>query len=354
MADRDHRTLTLHFQGPLAEGGHVPLLVLAEKLSALQRTLYNIGSSLRGGGRRGSWKGDVTQACQLRLSRVEWSSLEVVAEVAAVTHGLPGVFDLGVDAIQKFEKTVSAVESKDSEALEALYPDFRQRARVAKSLVTLLPEDGEDYDLFIGTSEGERKLDPSLRLVLNQVSRDDVFIVDDEAIRTITGTLVRIEVQTAARQLGLSVNNRLIECHFTPEFEDAVREFIPGSLVEVEGRATLDANGEIVRLEEIIDARTVQLVPLFWRRVVCEHRNFVLQQPIQIDVEFQDDLWIHAFQRLGILAYAPARSESLDDFRTEFAALWDVIAQEDDANLTDDAIALKRRMLELVANVEPL
>jgi len=171
-------------------------------------------------------------------------------------------------------------------------------------------------------------------------------------VQTLTGLLYLIEVATAQRHLGLIVSNRHISCYYSPEYEESVRELIPGSLVEIEGRATLDEQGEVRQIDEILNVRPVQLVPLNWRKVIHGNRRFVLRQQIQIRVNYDDGLWVHEYEPLGIISYASSRSESLEAFREDFAACWDLIAQEDDENLTTDAKEFKEKLLSLVDKVE--
>lgn len=140
-------------------------------------------------------------------------------------------------------------------------------------------------------------------------------------------------------------------CFYPPEFEETVRELIPGSLVEVEGFATLNDRGDVDRIEEIIDVRPIQLVPLYWSRIVY-NRRFILKKPIRILPDVMDGVWVHGYEPLGILAYGRTRSGSLEAFRMEFAVLWDEYAQEEDENLTDDAQELKRAINDLVSSVE--
>jgi hypothetical protein len=347
------RRVSLRIGGPLAEDGRVPLGLLARKLDAVQRVLFNIGSSLHGGGSRGQWKADVVGACELGFVEARFGSLEVVAELPPV-RTLPGLdVDLGADALDRLEGTLEAIHHRDRMALSHLYQDFGQRARVLKSLAPLLPEEGADYDLSISVDDAGVALRPEHRPFVSLAARLDQELPEG-LLRSLTGLLFRVEVSTGARQIGLIVDNRKIRCFYPPDLEDAVKELIPGSLVEVEGRATLDAQDQVDRIEEVLDVRTVQLIPLFWRRVSYGDRVFRLRRAIEIKVDFHEGLWVHEFEPLFLLAYAPTRSESLDALRQHFAAAWDEIALEDDAHLTADARDLKQRLLDVVERVDPL
>jgi hypothetical protein len=74
--------------------------------------------------------------------------------------------------------------------------------------------------------------------------------------------------------------------------------------------------------------------------------------PIACAIEKQDDLLFCEDAHLGIIAYGDTREEVMRDFFNEFSALWDIIAKEEDALLTEDALLLKRRLIELVRKVE--
>lgn len=341
------RQLSVRLSGPLADGGRVPLALVSEKLAALQRLLFNIGSALRGGGKRGSFKSEVLQSCELLFVRSQTGSLELVTEVAAP----PALFDLGVESVDALWATMKALDARDTKSISNLYPDASRRARVLKSIVPLLPEDEADYDLALIRDGQSAALAPSLRPFITRLST--VEQITEGEFRTLTGVLFRIEVGTGQRQLGLMVNNRQIRCFYESDYEEVVRELVPGSVVEIDGLATLDERGEVHQIETVLDARSVQIVPLFWSRVIHGDRVFRLKLPVQIRVDFTDGLWVHELESLGILAYARTRTESLAAFREEFAAVWDAIAGEPDEKLTADAQALKSALLATVEREDP-
>ena len=101
------------------------------------------------------------------------------------------------------------------------------------------------------------------------------------------------------------------------------------------------------------DARTIQLIPLYWQRIVYGNRYFRLRQPLQIRSDFANNLWIYEHEPLGILAFAPTRSEALEALRMDFVSAWDAVAMEADDRLTPDALRLKQLLTELVEREEP-
>jgi hypothetical protein len=353
MPDGNPRLLLLRLEGPLLERSRVPVSLLCEKLQALQRVLFGIGTALRGGGHRGRLRAEVAQACELQFVESRPGSLEVAAELPT-SGALPyPLGDLGLESLDHFDKTLLALGSENSPALAALYPDHAHRARVLNSITPILPEEDGDYDIILTRGSARFPLRKEWREFIGRATREDSRL-PEEAVRTLTGTLFRIEVATGERQLGLLVRNRKIPCFYSLEYEPLIQDLIPGSLVEVEGRVTLGEQGDVQRVEELFDVRAIQLLPLRWGRVDSGNQRFRLRIPIQIAQDFQDGVWVHENEPLGILAYGHSRADSLEAFRSEFAAIWDGIAEEEDSCLTVDARQLKAKLREIVERVEDL
>jgi addiction module RelB/DinJ family antitoxin len=81
-------------------------------------------------------------------------------------------------------------------------------------------------------------------------------------------------------------------------------------------------------------------------------KRFILRKSLQVRVGLEGGVWVYEYEPLGILAHGSSQAEALDAFRTEFASAWEQIAKEDDARLTRDAKALKKRLLSIVNRVE--
>ena len=84
-----------------------------------------------------------------------------------------------------------------------------------------------------------------------------------------------------------------------------------------------------------------------WRR-----QRFILRKSLQVRVGLEGGVWVYEYEPLGILAHGSSQAEALDAFRMEFSSAWEQIAKDDDARLTRDARALKKRLLSVVDRVE--
>lgn len=348
------RSIFVRLVGPLVEDGRIPLRLLAAKVDATQALLFNVATSIRGGGRRGKWRSEVLEACELYLVDTQKQSFGFHAELPTpVRLPLPQMgFDLGLQSLDRLNDTIEALADGDEASLQSYYPDQALRERVLASVLPVLPTDGDDYVIEFGVGrKARRELNPSHRSVVQRLLREHEVPYPDDSVVELTGVLYLIEVETGQRQLGLLVNNRKISCFLPPALEPLARDLVPGSLVEVRGRATF-RNGQVENIEEVYDALPVRTEPLHWKRLVVGGQTFHFHNPIVIDVKFENGLLVHEYAPLGIVAYAKSRRESLDYFRSEFLVLWEEFGLADDSELTRDAIELKGRLRSLVAGVD--
>lgn len=328
--------------------GTVSLEVLSRKVQALQRLLWNIGSALSGGGRRGTWRSEVVQACSLFFVKAEPGSLTIVAQLPDLTL-LSDEIELGAQSLKAMGKTLDAVQKKDIKAVEDAFPDYGQRARILKSLAPLSPEEDAEYKLSVTTVDNVTLLDTTFHHNVAGMIRDEILEIPEQAMRKLTGILYLIEVATGSPRIGVIVNNRQIECHYDRDYEIVIRDLVPGSLVEVEGRAILNDRGDVDNISQIYDITVAEpIMPLNWTRVDYGNRRFILNEQIQISQAYVDGVWLCEFEPLGILAFGVSRHDAVIDFRADFAACWDDIAEDRDENLTVDAQELKRKLKLLV------
>jgi hypothetical protein len=348
---RKDRSLTLRIEGPLSKEGKVPVGLLAAKLQSAQRMLLSIGTAIAGGGSTGKFRETVSRACELDFVEAKKKCLEVTMEIPPPEE-LFEEGDIGLQSLERLSDTLKATEARDRETIEKLYPDRGQRTRVLRATMAMLPEEESDYIVCLSANGEFHKLTENLSEYLSELSRPPESLYFEESIETLTGVLYLIEVETGKRQIGIIREKRHIPCYFPPELEPLVKDLIPGSLVEVKGRVSLTETGQIKEMEEVIDAIQIQLIPLYWSRLTYGDRKFSFSDRLVVSVDFQDGVWSHENENLGILAYGETRAESLDAFKDDFTACWDSIGQEDNRNLTRDAIQLKKKLRRLVKEVE--
>ena len=296
------RRLTLRIDGPLAREGKVPVELLTSKLKSAQRLLNSVGSAIAGGGSTGKYKDSVSRTCRLDFVTASKKCLEVVMEIPPFEE-LFEEDDIGLQALEQFSDTLKAAKTKDRKKIESLYPDRGQRTRVLRAAYEMFPDEESGYEVSMQSNGKLHELTPDIGQFLLEVSQPPEPDYFSESIRTLTGVLYLIKVKRSPQQIGIIVDNRQITCYFPPELEALVEDLIPGSLIEVEGKVTLNDIGKINEVDEVLDARQVQLVPLFWSRLIFGNMKFEFSERLLIIVDFNNGIWSHENEPLGILGY---------------------------------------------------
>lgn len=88
-------------------------------------------------------------------------------------------------------------------------------------------------------------------------------------------------------------------------------------------------------------------------QILSEGRTFRLRNPIDLAIRHRGPYCFIGYELLGIEGYGRNGQEALDSFADVFSATWDAYAVEKDNKLSGDARDLKRKLLGLVAEVEP-
>ena len=89
-------------------------------------------------------------------------------------------------------------------------------------------------------------------------------------------------------------------------------------------------------------------------QIIWEGRKFHLRKPIDLRVRHRGPYCFIGYVAVGIEGHGRNEQEALEAFADVFSATWDWYAEEEDSKLSRDARDLKRDLLSLVAEVEPV
>jgi hypothetical protein len=92
---------------------------------------------------------------------------------------------------------------------------------------------------------------------------------------------------------------------------------------------------------------------LLWTELGYVNRKFVFNKNLAVCVTQENGSWVFESDEPKLMGFGEKRDDAELAFRQDFVAYWDYIAQEDDENLTQDAIEMKRVLLDLVKSQEP-
>lgn len=98
----------------------------------------------------------------------------------------------------------------------------------------------------------------------------------------------------------------------------------------------------------VATVETAGLEPLRMTQLDDHGSRFKLREPLVVNVEYADGLWVYSHPALNLWGSAPRREDALGDLAANFHYLWDEFAQEDDDALDAKAQAIKQRLLAIV------
>lgn len=350
----EQRRLRLTLRGESFRHGEVPIGILASKLQALQNLLFHAAAAVAHdpSARRGLWYNKYREIVELSFVDAHHSDLVIEVETPAPGPTLlpeQDVAQQSIDLIFQFGQTIQGQSSAD----EGSSLRRSDRTYLLRAFEALLPGVLDDYliELENGAPVRRRSLvfSRETRQAVRRLLEQDTMPTTAEQA-TVVGELVKIHFDTGPEKITIRQRGVEIDCFYSESLRDEVANLLPGSYVEATGLATLDHEGRVTRLDTVLGLETVSMEPLRLSRFEYAGMRYDLQQPIQVQVEYIDGLWMYRNESLNLWGCGERREEALRDLHSNFLYLWQEIAEETDEMLDEKALGLKRRLLELRAN----
>ena len=312
MSEGKNRKIEVTLAGDAVQDGRVSVSLFAKTLQSVQEVVFQIAGSRLKREMKGPVPAVIRKSCELFLVRTEPGSLSAVLELPEKETSLfQDEPDLSEEVIEDTRKVIEAFVEVDDAKLQQTLPQPSLRRRVVNHLRAIAPSDGSDYRLSFRFNGGPPRM-------LIHPSKESLY-----KLAPIPASYEKISEPTL-------------------------------KFVEAKGLAQME-NGDIKKWVETYEVAELDLDPdHVWRpsKIRAKGKLFHLAHPIACVIEKQDDLLFSEDANLGIIAYGDSREEVIREFSEEFAVLWDVIVQEEDSLLTQDALALKGKLMKLVRKVE--
>ena len=311
-----NRTFILKLANKDVKNGRIPLSVFMKTVQSIQKTIYAVGNA--------QWKGEPTsqgrrpvfieQQCELFFVKAEPGSL--LTELALPEKNLDlasELPDFGEKVLSDFKGVLRSVLTNDPKSFKNIVKVPKCQKQVIDNVYNILPSDKEDYELFFSLDEPK--------------------------------TLIKIN------RPAPEIKNTYVDHQLDEELEPDLYEL-------EELRATILAkmdnqSGEIMEVKKVLDfERLEDLRPYRASTLVYKDREYIFQHEIVCTIIKEDGYVVVQYSPLDIETYAETREDAIEDFKEEFALIWDSYGIEDDSNLTRDAIELKKKLRGLVKGVE--
>jgi len=352
------RILTMTIGGKAAEGGHIPLAILAEKLNSLQESLYSAANALEGykGSCRGRWSAQILSSCKLILRHVKMGSFKIATEIPTPDQpNLTPEFDSGRQALEGFRRAGEAVEKGDASTIQRLMPYSATRERFLGKIKDLCPKEGEEYCVSLGNGKG--KTYSILTVNSRELINNFVFTDEPEKIFRkvkIRGELIEIRIKDEKRHIALETSQGEIIYNYSSDMEVYISSIPAGSVIEVSCMAEIDEEGSIKEVESVYEVDIINLPPLRLNKFTFENKRYRLKKEVVGKIEYENDLWIYRVPRYSLHSYSSDRKEAFLQLNEEFAFQYEDLYNETDENLTLDAIELRERLKNDIEKVEEI
>jgi hypothetical protein len=353
MSGPDTAELTLHIDGPAAEGHAVPAAVLIQILENFQRAIELIGMHVEGKGIRDRAR---VPAAISRKFRLVCRLPQEGSYALPISIGDPSADLLAAQQIKEawtlLNDTLRSVYERKVEAVRDHLPDTAFRTRVLEAIKGMAPRPGAGWTLQLLGRGGNTlaELDES---TAQFVQEEILSPQPKEALETVTGQLRSIDF--GARKLTLihPITNRVLDCYYDETIEDLLYEN-RRQMIQVTGRVLLDDAGQPKEIMAVSDIRDLDLSPFELDRVQTEavqlrtRAKLILEPALDETCQFmclEDD-------GIGIMVYGQTRESLREELHSQIAMLWSEYATVEDDNLTEDAIALKQTLLKTFEDIK--
>ncbi len=326
---------------------------LVALLRGVQETFFAIGRYVGRTSPVGRRADKVKRECFLVLRSISMTSpVEVEVSVPSIERQVhfgpegeivPEIM-LGDQCTEVFLNVTDAFANDGDSArnsLRGIIETARHRLEIARRYEKMIPDTGilgispEKKDKIVRFDKQKKEI------IFGIVAKEEEELVSTkEDVRTVIGPVIEARIVDKRRFIIGE-----IECKFKEDDVPAVTELF-GRVATLTGKAMIQ-DGRILKFTELMDVSPVEE----WRftEIEVNHKRIQLSKAIMAGVTFEEDaVWIRDKLDLGIIGVGKTWTEALEDFYSEFIITLEGYAPLPDSRLSDQAIALREKLRNLV------
>ena len=338
---KDKRNISFSITGE----ERIPATEMVGAIQHIQTVIYHIGDYLNGTPNRP--KGDFPQVvkdqCTLFITNLEIGSVVAEMQIGDAQTGLPGLDGTyGERAISLANDLIELI-SHDDASLESLHEKIENPHRVNKILKeidAMWPNAQSKRSLNFGFGGNPRKrLNPDRKSVIQSLLHTPLEKYEKEVF----GRVIEIRVDEK-RKIQIDTPEGVIDCHYTPDIEDAVREVI-GEFVTIRGMMMPQKTKFILSIDNEVSIDHVLQYHL--KTMEKDGIDIDLIEEVLIDVDFEDDYYIASNDDLGLLSAKPKMKQVIDEIQEELAVLWQEYVAVGESELTSSGKDLRKKLISI-------
>jgi hypothetical protein len=344
MARKSSEHLLLRFYAPKTPNTHtVSAVALAQSLEALQRLVLILAMRHEGHAPGQRIRPSVdTQAryqllCELPVVGSFMAPVRIAGAALLSPSDIPAV-------TTELVRLLTAIGNRSEADLEASIPDETWRRFALDALERLSPPVSTGVELEILNGKA-----PVFSTVLARPFVERVIRAPTrhKAPGAIVGTFKRIDFVKREITLRHLASSREISGGYSDYVEQALLEN-PRALLIAYGTIVRNAQGRPISIDTIERIEAVNLDPMRITEFTLGNSTILAREPVQADVTFDeaDAIFEAELASLKIKVFSESFSGLRDAVLDELAVVWQRYAQEHNSKLTEQALVLKKRMLD--------
>ena len=338
---KDKRNISFSITGE----DRIPATEMVGAVQHIQNVIYHIGDYLNGTPNRP--KGDFPQVvkdqCTLFITNLELGSVIAEMQIGDAQTGLPGLDGTYGERAISLANDLIEVISHDDASLESMHEKIQNPHRINKILKefdAMWPNAQSKRALNFGFGGNpQKRLNPERRSVIQSLLHAPL----EEYEKEVFGRVIEIRVDEK-RKIQIDTPEGPIECHYTSDIEDAVREVI-GELVTIRGMMVPSKGKFILSIDNEISIDKVSQYHL--KTMKKDGIEIELIEEVLIDVDFEDDYYISSNDELGLLSAKPKMKQTIDEIQKELAVLWQEYVAVEESELTSSGMDLRKKLISI-------
>lgn len=323
----------------------IPAIEMVGAIQHIQNVIYHIGDYLHGTPNRP--KGDFPQVvkdqCTLFITNLEMGSLIADMQIGDAQTGLPGLDGTYGERAISLTNEFIGVLSDSNVSIDDLHNKIGNRHRVnkiLKELHSMWPSTQSKSELTFKLGDNpEKRLNPDQRDVIQSILHTPLHEYEKEVF----GRVIEIRVDEK-RKIQIDTPEGPIECHYTSDIEDAVREVI-GELVTIRG-VMIPSKGKFIL--SIDDEVSIDNVSQYHLKTMGKNGiDTNLIREVLVDIDFENDYYIASNDDLGLLSAKPKMKQVVEEIQEELAVLWQEYVAVDEDELTASGKSLRKKLISI-------
>ena len=323
---------------------NVPVMLAVDIFQNIQNIIYSIGDHLKGNPPRpkGDFPTEIKKDCSLVFSDIKLGSISAELQISEVQVGLPDMLTYGEQALEKTNEIIEtiSIEDEPEQHLLTIINNRKRLDRIIRELDPIWPDENSNYDISFSYSGKKCNFYPIRKPIIKSL----LYHPTEEYDKIIQGRIIEFRVDQR-RQFEIDTPEGIVRGKYSSEIEDYIISHI-GELVRARGVMSIVNKQHIFSIndENALEKINTISIPKF----LVNDDLITFKQPINAEVEFENEQYILSEDTLKLLVVAKTIEEGINGIKEELSHIGEDYILANERELNGDAIKFKKYLLSLI------